>query len=212
MSGSFRAPRSPNIIWPSLSFITGANDLRCWRALKPQIGLYHTIHTHTHTHTRSHTYTYIYIYIIYLMRRRRVTGISGSRIWSKTLMEQIFNPCGQYQWCPDGPVSHSPHLLAKVPGIYSDLLRSVQMLKREWVAESNWKLPHLFISNKTATLVPEFAVEDLLWAELQPWCLSLQWKTCPCNDDIWWTNNLILLHVYICFITIFIQRLCLFYE
>ena len=36
MSGSFRPPRSPNIIWPSLSsFITGANDLRCWRALKP---------------------------------------------------------------------------------------------------------------------------------------------------------------------------------
>ena len=37
MSGSFRPPRSPNIIWPSLSFIMGANDLRCWCALKPQI-------------------------------------------------------------------------------------------------------------------------------------------------------------------------------
>ena len=35
------------------------------------------------------------------------------------------------------------------------------MLKREWGAESNGKLPHLFISSKTATLVPEFAVEDL---------------------------------------------------
>ena len=35
------------------------------------------------------------------------------------------------------------------------------MLKREWGAESNWKLPHLFIPGKTATLVPEFAVEDL---------------------------------------------------
>ena len=35
------------------------------------------------------------------------------------------------------------------------------MLKREWDAESNWKLPHLFIPSKTATLVPEFAVEDL---------------------------------------------------
>ena len=35
------------------------------------------------------------------------------------------------------------------------------MLKREWGAESNGKLPHLFIPNKTATLVPEFAVEDL---------------------------------------------------
>ena len=35
------------------------------------------------------------------------------------------------------------------------------MLKRERDGESNRKLPHLFIPNKTATLVPEFAVEDL---------------------------------------------------
>ena len=35
------------------------------------------------------------------------------------------------------------------------------MLKREWGGESNGKLPHLFIHNKTATLVREFAVEDL---------------------------------------------------
>ena len=35
------------------------------------------------------------------------------------------------------------------------------MLKREWGAESNEKLPHLFILSKTATVVPEFAIEDL---------------------------------------------------
>ena len=35
------------------------------------------------------------------------------------------------------------------------------MLKREWGAESNGKLPHLSIPSKTAALVPEFAVEDL---------------------------------------------------
>ena len=35
------------------------------------------------------------------------------------------------------------------------------MLKGEWGAESNGKLPHLFIPFKTATLVPEFAVDDL---------------------------------------------------
>ena len=38
MSGSFRPPRSPNIIWPSLSSLIihywRHNDLRCWRALK----------------------------------------------------------------------------------------------------------------------------------------------------------------------------------
>ena len=37
------------------------------------------------------------------------------------------------------------------------------MLKRKWGAESNGKLAHLFIPSRpiTATLVPEFAVEDL---------------------------------------------------
>ena len=35
------------------------------------------------------------------------------------------------------------------------------MLKREWAAERNRKIPHLSISSKTATWVPEFAVENL---------------------------------------------------
>ena len=35
------------------------------------------------------------------------------------------------------------------------------MINKEWSAESNYKLPHLFIPNKTATLAPEFAVKDL---------------------------------------------------
>ena len=35
------------------------------------------------------------------------------------------------------------------------------MPKREWGAESNGKLPHVFIPGKIAALVPEFAVEDL---------------------------------------------------
>ena len=35
------------------------------------------------------------------------------------------------------------------------------MLKREWGAESNGKLPHLFVSSKTAALVPAFAMEVL---------------------------------------------------
>ena len=50
------------------------------------------------------------------------------------------------------------------------------MLK-EWGAERNGKLPYLFISSKTATMVPDFAVEDRLWAELQHWCMGLQCKT-----------------------------------
>ena len=35
------------------------------------------------------------------------------------------------------------------------------MLKREWGAENNRKLPHLFLPSKTVTWVPEFAVEDM---------------------------------------------------
>ena len=35
------------------------------------------------------------------------------------------------------------------------------MLKREWSTEIKGKLPYLFIPSKTATLVPEFAMEDL---------------------------------------------------
>ena len=90
-------------------------------------------------------------------------GISGSLIWSKTLMELIFNPCGEFRLSPEGQVSqiHSPHLHNEAPGIFSALLRSVQVLKREWGAESNGNLPHLFDPSKTATLVHEFAVEDL---------------------------------------------------
>ena len=37
-----------------------------------------------------------YIYI-YQLRGRRVIGVSGSLIWSKTLMDLIFNPCGEFR-------------------------------------------------------------------------------------------------------------------
>ena len=60
------------------------------------------------------------------------------------------------------------------PGIFSDLLRCIQMLHREWGAESNGKLPYLFVPCKTATLVREFVVEDLSSAELLPTFLPLQ--------------------------------------
>ena len=81
----------------------------------------------------------------------------------KTLMELIFNTSGEFRWNPEGSVSqiHSPHLHIGAPGIFSDLLRSVQMQKSEWGAESNGKLPHPFFPSKTAALVPEFLVEDL---------------------------------------------------
>ena len=80
----------------------------------------------------------------------------------RNLMEIMFNPCSELRWSLENPVSqiHTPHLLIGSPGIFSDILRFVQMLKIEWGAE-NGKLPHLFIPSKTATWVPEFAMEDL---------------------------------------------------
>ena len=91
-----------------------------------------------------HTYTGIYNIYIYIYRKRE--------------RERVVNFGG-----PEGPVGqiHFPHLHARAPGIFSDLFRSVEMLNTEWDAESNGKLPHLFIPSKTVTFVPEFAVKDL---------------------------------------------------
>ena len=90
-------------------------------------------------------------------------GISGSLIWSKTLMELIFNPCADFRGSTEGPDSqiHSSHLHIGAPGIVSDLLKYVKMLKIEWCrpTECNGKPLHLFIPSKTAT-----------------WFLSLRWK------------------------------------
>ena len=41
------------------------------------------------------------------------------------------------------------------------MLKREREREREWAAESNGKLPHIFIPSKTATFVPEFEVEDL---------------------------------------------------
>ena len=101
-------------------------------------------------------------------------------------MKLIFNPCGEFRWSPEGPVSQipSPHLQVGASRIFSDLIRSVQMLNREWGAQSNGKLPYLFIPRKTWFL------------SLQPWFLYLKWKICPwaehSDDDEYYNKYLIL--------------------
>ena len=61
------------------------------------------------------------------------------------------------------------------------------MLKREWGAESNGKLPNIFIPSKTANLVSEFAVKDLpgRTAALVPEFAVkyLPWTEHPDDDD-----------------------------
>ena len=89
-------------------------------------------------------------------------------------MELIFNPCGEFRLSPDGSESqiHSPHLHVGAPGIFLDLLRSVQILKRVQKATGSYRT--YSILGKTAALVPEFAVDDLPTAELQPRIPRLQ--------------------------------------
>ena len=104
------------------------------------------------------------------------------------LMELIFNPCGEFRWSPGGSLSqnHSPHLHVGAPGIFSDLLRSVQMLRRQWGAKSNGKLYHLFIPSKSATLVPEFAVEDLPLGRTVALVYEFTVKDLPLTRTFWW--------------------------
>ena len=63
----------------------------------------------------------------------------------------------------EGPVSqfYSPHHHVDVPGTFTDLLRSVKMLKREWVRKATGSYRTYSIPGKTAVLVSGIAVEDL---------------------------------------------------
>ena len=81
--------------------------------------------------------------------------LNGSEVWlgfpdlwssQKALMELIFNPLVNFGEVRRAQLNqiHSPHLHVGAPGIFSDLLRSVQMLKGESGEESNRKLSHLF--------------------------------------------------------------------
>ena len=99
-------------------------------------------------------------------------------------MELIFNPYGESRRNPEGAVSqiHSPHLHAGAPENFSDLLWSVLMLNREWGTESKVKLPHLFIPSKTAALVPEFPVKDLLLGRTAALVPEFARKTCPWSE------------------------------
>ena len=123
-----------------------------------------------------------------ITRGRRVIGISGSLIWSKTLMELIFNPCREFRWSPQGPVSqiHSPHLYVDAPGIFSHILRSVKMLKRDWGAKATGSYRTYSISGNTTALVPEFTVEDLPLGRNAALVHEFAVKDLPLDRTLWW--------------------------
>ena len=87
---------------------------------------------------------FLYIWV------RRGIGISGSLIWSKTLMELIFNPVVNF-----GEVRRD---IFRSFTVFSDAVVRVGCGEQR-------KATALFIPSKTAILVPKFAVEDLPWAE-----------------------------------------------
>ena len=59
----------------------------------------------------------------------------------------MFNHCSEFQWSPEGPVRQiHTHLHSGAPGIFSNLLRSVQMLKSYRTYSSLVKLQPWFLS------------------------------------------------------------------
>ena len=86
-------------------------------------------------------------------------GISSSLIWSKTLRELIFNPCGEV-W--RAQLVKSTHLTSRLVSLESFLsLRSVQDAKYSGVQKGMGSYRTYSISGKTAGFIPEFAVEEL---------------------------------------------------
>ena len=89
---------------------------------------------------------------------------------------------------PEGAVSQINyiHLHVGAAGIFSVLLRSVLMIKRERGAEINGKLPHLFIPSKSGTLILEFAVEDLPLDRTSTLVPAFAVKDLPLDRTLWW--------------------------
>ena len=89
-------------------------------------------------------------------------GISGSLIWSKTLMELIFNSCGEVR---RARLAKSNLLTSTLHWCPWDLLRSFKVCSdaKERVG----------CGKQREATTP---IQSLL--KLQPWFLSLRWKTC----------------------------------
>ena len=135
---------------------------------------------------------------------RRMIGISESLIWSKTLMELIFNPCGEFRWSPEGPVSQIP-LSAPPRWCPWDLFRSFNFCsdakermgcgkKREATAPIqslvklqpwSWACGERTSFDRTAAMVPALAVNDLPLGRTLWWWLLLWWY----SNKIWRSTN-----------------------
>ena len=67
------------------------------------------------------------------------------------------------------------------------------MLKRELGAESNGKIPHLFIPSKTAILVPEIAAEDLPFGRTAGLVSEFAVNDLFLSRTLWWWH---IIHIF----------------
>ena len=115
---------------------------------------------------------------------RRVIGISGSLMWSKTLMELIFNPVVNFGEVRRAQLAKSTLMTSsRCPW---DIFRSFKVCSDAKERVGCGKQPHLFIPSKLQPSFMSLQWKTCLWAELQSWCLSLQWRTCPWAEQWWW--------------------------
>ena len=73
------------------------------------------------------------------------------------------------------------------------------MLNREWGAESNGKLPHLFIPSKTASYIPEFEMENLPLGRIAILVPEFVVKDLPLGRTL-------IIYIYIYIINTFIEK------
>ena len=73
----------------------------------------------------------------------------------------------------------SPHLHVGAPGIFSHLLISVKMLKRDWGVESNGKLLHLFNPWKNCSLGSRVCGGRPAFGRTAAWVPALAGTACP---------------------------------
>ena len=78
-----------------------------------------------------------------------------------------------------------------------DLFRSLKVCtdaKEEWGAESNGKLPHLFIRGKTVILIPEIVVEDLSLGRTVALVSEFAAKDLNLGRTHWWDIYIYIYH------------------
>ena len=100
---------------------------------------------------------------------------SGQKPWWNWYSTSVVNFCGVWR----AQLAKSTLLTSMLcaPGIFSDLLKSVQMLKREWVRKETGSYRTYSSLVKLQPWFLSLWWDTCLWAELQPWFLSLRGRS-----------------------------------